>query len=234
MAVYTLLTVTLVLVLRFLYRSDFSKLGLAPKLRPLLFGILAGIALAGVLWAAYALLLDFRVHPDASLGWTGFIFAFQATSSLFVITLLHCFFLSAFRKWLGAAAAVCLVGLAVCVPTALFTDTHTVIPTVNSFLFAAFCAAVTLRTGSVCWAAGFHWAWFAFSSSVAGIGELGTGMGPSLLAARRTGYSVITGGEFGVQYSLLFTLALGILWALLLLAGKLAGKMKGYRHCPSV
>ncbi|MDR0519061.1 MAG: hypothetical protein LBG82_03295 [Clostridiales Family XIII bacterium] len=221
MVVYAVIIVALVLIWRRMNRSVPSELGLVLKVRPLMFGIISGVVVAGVLWVAYGLMLDFRVDPESSIRWTLFILAFQAVSSVSAVVLVHGFFLSILRKRLGAVAAVCLVGAFSCFPLALFGYMNAVIPTVNSFLFATLCATVTLRTGNICWAAGFHWAWFSFSMSIFGIGELGSGAGPSLLAAQRTGYNIMTGGEFGAQYSILFTAALGFLWAALLLGGRL-------------
>lgn len=92
---------------------------------------------------------------------------------------------------------------------------YTWIAAINIGLIACIFSLMTIRTGSLYFAIGFHIAWNLFQGYVYGIsvsGETSQGVYRVLLS----GSSWLTGGDFGLEGSLLATLILGLACAVIL------------------
>lgn len=93
---------------------------------------------------------------------------------------------------------------------------YTWISAINIGLLACIFSYMTIRTGSLYFSIGFHIAWNLFQGYVFGIsvsGETSQGVYPVILS----GQSWLTGGEFGLEGSLLATLILGLVCVVLIL-----------------
>lgn len=88
---------------------------------------------------------------------------------------------------------------------------------VNLFLFGVFASVLTLRTGSIWYASGFHSAWNFFQGNVYGIKVSGMEMHGSLFHfISDPSKTCLNGGDFGIEGSLLCT-ALFLIGILVLL-----------------
>lgn len=92
---------------------------------------------------------------------------------------------------------------------------YTWISAINIGFIACILSFMTLRTGNLYFAIGFHMAWNLFQGYVFGIsvsGEMSQGIYPVILS----GGSMLTGGGFGLEGSLLATLILGLVCVVIL------------------
>lgn len=113
--------------------------------------------------------------------------------------------------------------LAVLVSSAFFALMHlpnngvSMIAFANLFLFGIFAALVTIRTGSIWYASGFHSAWNFFQGNIYGMKVSGMDMNSSLFHfVSRPAKAYLNGGNFGIEGGLVCSVILivGILFLL--------------------
>ncbi|MGG6796386.1 UNVERIFIED_CONTAM: CPBP family intramembrane metalloprotease [Streptococcus canis] len=123
-----------------------------------------------------------------------------------------------FRSWLlTTIAARTNIFVGVMVSSLGFMAAHLgnngikFIPLVDLFCFALLASLVFLRTKSIWIIGGFHAAWNCFQGSIFAFPVSGTNIGPSFIRVKAVGADVISGGNFGVEGSIITVLLQAIL-----------------------
>lgn len=125
------------------------------------------------------------------------------------------------------------VGLywAVAITSVLFSLAHMANPGYNGICFlnivliALIFSTMVIRTGNLYFAIALHISWNLFQGYVLGIAVSGN-IPHGLYSLKLTGADWMTGGEFGVEGSLVTTLVLGLVFVFMLLAVKRVAGMR--------
>lgn len=223
MLMYTQIGITLITLIglfglsivlrRFLDKNDrpLFSLGFDFKRAPLVYiwGFVLGLLLLAV---GYSIQVIFGwVEPSYSGGW------FQ-TPLFFVGTFAMFFFSALFEELLLRGYPTKIIDeaaprvFAVAIPALLFGLMHLMNPgttwlsTVNITLAGALLGLVYLKSGSIWLAAGLHFGWNFAQGPLFGLGVSGLNGYPTLLNGFPSGHWLWSGGDFGLEGSLVATI----------------------------
>ncbi len=202
-------------------RRPLFSLGFDFKRAPLayLWGFLLGAVLLSV---GYGIQVLFGlVEPGYSGGWFETPFFFGATFVMF-------FFSALFEELLLRGYPTKIIDeaaprfFAVAIPSVLFGLLHLTNPgttwlsTINITLAGALLGLVYLKSGSIWLAAGLHLGWNFAQGPLFGLGVSGLNGYPTLLRGYPAGHWLWSGGDFGLENSLIATILMVIAIALLI------------------
>ena len=110
---------------------------------------------------------------------------------------------SRYKPWLGVLIASILFSI-----MHLGNDGVNIFAAINIFLIAILLSLFVMKDSSIWGACGLHSAWNWTLGNVFGLSVSGTGEKTSLIDMNTTGNELLSGGEFGVEGSIILTLLL--------------------------
>jgi membrane protease YdiL (CAAX protease family) len=178
------------------------------------------------LWgfAIGVLLLSAGYGTQALLGFvkTGYIGGWFTSPMLFVGVFVMFFFSALFEELLLRGYPTKILDetaprfFAVAIPSVVFGVMHVMNPgstwlsTINITLSGALLGLVYLKSGSLWLAAGLHFGWNFAQGPLFGLGVSGINGFPTLLEGNPTGHWLWSGGEFGLEGSLIATVLVAV------------------------
>lgn len=214
-------------------RKQVTELAAGRAIPELAAGLLIGVVLMSAVIGILALLGMYRVEGLGTVGGVVAGLAVGIGPGVMEEVLFRGFALRLVDRWTGTVPALAITAI-------FFGLAHLGNPDATVFGAVAIMVeagillgAAYLLTGRLWLAIGIHAAWNFTLGGIYGAEVSGSGRSAGLLRSTISGPSLLTGGEFGVEGSLITILVCGSAGAVLLILARRAGRIRGIYRRPA-